>query len=196
MPGPSRKLHREEEVGQNAGMVVDREAPEPCDRPSGGDGQREDVAVLKKIQTVRAEPQNRGERAADDTARRRKSVPDFEDLQCSQRAMQLLRMVEEQVHQMTADHSSNDGPWSKIAHRLCVQSLPRSLANQQPGRDRHACRREHTKRLQRNWPDVQRWDLEVWDHLNLLSGYEERGGAPCGDTPRSTTIHELAALCR
>src|SRR2546428_9287974 len=82
------------------------------------------------------------------------------------RAMQLLRMVDEQVHQMVADHTSNDGPWSKIAHRLCVQSSPRSLANQQPGRDRHACRREHTKRLQRNGPDVQRRELAVWEPYN------------------------------
>ena len=164
MPGPSRKLHREEEVGHNTGMVVDREASEPRDRPSWRGAKCEDVAVLKKAQTVRAEPQNRAERAADDTARRRKAVPDFEDLQSSQRAMQLLRMVEEQVHHMAADHASNNGPWNEIAHRLCVQSLPRSFANQQPGRDRHACGCEHTKRLHRNRPDVQRGNLEIRDH--------------------------------
>src|SRR5207302_9892556 len=140
-------------------MVVDREASEPRDRPSWRGAQCEDIAVLKKAQTARAEPQNRGERAANDTARRRKSVPDFEDLQCCQRAMQLLRMVEEQVHQMAADHSSSYRPWNKIVHRLCVQSSPGSLANQQPRRDRDACRGEHTKRLHRNWPDVQRRDL-------------------------------------
>jgi len=93
------------------------------------------------------------------------------------RAMQLLRMVDEQVHQMVADHTSNDGPWSKIAHRLCVQSSPRSLANQQPGRDRHACRREHTKRLQHNGPDVQRRDLEVWDHDTPVQGTKSAGRA-------------------
>src|SRR5205807_2659868 len=165
-------------------MVVDREASEPRDRPSWRGTQCEDVAVLKKAQTVCAEPQDRGERAADDTARRRKSVPDFEDLQNSQRAMQLLRMVEEQVHQMAADHTSNDGPWSKIAHRLYVQSSPRSLANQQPGRDRNACRGEHTKRLHRNWPDVQRRDLEVRDHHDTpLQGTKSAGRHPA--TPRA-----------
>src|SRR5207237_2494790 len=108
-------------------MVVDPEASEPRDRPSWRGAQCEDIAVLKKAQTGGAEPQSPGERAADDTAGRRKSVPNFEDLQCSQRAMQLLRMVEEQVHQMAADHASSDRPWNKIVHR-CVSSRRRAAS--------------------------------------------------------------------
>ena len=76
---------------------------------------------------------------------------------------QLLRVVEEQVHEVPADDAGGHRPDREIPQRRLVQPPAACASEEQRRRERDACRRENAEGLDGDRPDLQRGDDEVRD---------------------------------
>src|ERR1700730_1834698 len=189
---PVRECHGERKRGEAPGMIVHREASQARYRPPGRDCEREYIRVARERNAPRTEEDGGREDAADYAACRGEAVPDSKKLQ-NAALPELLWVVEEQVYQVPADHACEDRPDSEIPYRPFPQSATAGPPKEQRRREPDACRCENAEGLDRDRPDLQRWDEKIRDQTTTRTPGVRREAAT---TMTFTFILRLLGLRR
>src|SRR5260370_40726166 len=128
-------------------MIMNAETPEPGNCPPGRNGKGEHIRIVRERHPTLPEVQDDGRSAAEHAARRGEPIPEFEELPRSPGSSELLGMVQEHVHEMSADDAADQSPRRDAKHRTLVQSAHARTADEQPASEPHYHGREDSKRL-------------------------------------------------
>jgi hypothetical protein len=87
---------------------------------------------------------------------------------------ELLRVIEQHVHEVAADESTDERPARRFLDGPRRESSPHGLPNEEPAREEDARGGQDSERLQRKWTQAQRRDDEPRDHLSPTAFVTER----------------------
>ena len=121
VPGPPREADGQGKAGEPARVVVHEEAADARDAPAGGNADRERVAVPPERRLPDLEEEERGEDAAEESAERRKAVPEGQD---AARVAKLLGVVEPDVHQVADRDPGQHSPEGEVEDGPGVETPP------------------------------------------------------------------------
>jgi hypothetical protein len=145
-----------------------REATQPCDGPAGRQAESERVRVVRKTHALRTEVRDRRDEASEHAACRREPIPDLQDLPGAGGAVQLLRMIEKEMHEMGDDDPGSNAPRYEAEKRTKLQAAADRLPFDETGCEIDAGRGEHSEGLDRDRPELQGRKLEIGNHVRLF----------------------------